>query len=112
MRKNKAITLIALVVTIIVLLILASVSLNLILGEHGIITMAKVAKENMELAQKNEEKALNTLYEQLYGNTIGESGDSGNSGSTQGGGSETPNPPKEETGPLVSKENPFVLLPM
>ena len=36
--KNEGITLIALVVTIVVLLILAGVSLNLVLGNNGIIT--------------------------------------------------------------------------
>ena len=36
-RKMKGITLVALVVTVVVLLILAGVSLNLVLGENGII---------------------------------------------------------------------------
>lgn len=41
MLKNKrGITLIALVITIIILLILASVSLNLVLGDNGIIERA------------------------------------------------------------------------
>ncbi len=47
MRKdsnNEGITLIALVVTIVVLLILAGVSLNLVLGNNGIITKAQDAK--------------------------------------------------------------------
>ena len=58
---NSGITLIALVVTIIVLIILAGVSINLVLGENGIITMAKKAKENMEIAQTKEEEMLNTI---------------------------------------------------
>ena len=65
MRKQKGITLIALVVTIIILIILSGVSINLVLGENGIITIAKRAKENMELAQIEEEKELNELYAQL-----------------------------------------------
>ena len=36
-RKQKGITLIALVITIIVLLILAGVSINLVVGEGGIL---------------------------------------------------------------------------
>ena len=36
MRKNKGITLVALVVTIVVLLILAAVSINLVLGQNGV----------------------------------------------------------------------------
>ena len=55
MKNKKGITLVSLVVTIIVLIILAGVSINLTLGENGIITMAKKARENMELAQIDEQ---------------------------------------------------------
>lgn len=48
MKNNKGITLVALVVTIIVLLILASVSINLVLGDNGIITRAKLASNQTE----------------------------------------------------------------
>ena len=65
MKKQKGITLIALVVTVIVLIILAGVSISLVLGENGIVTIAKRAKENIELAQIEEEKELNELYTQL-----------------------------------------------
>lgn len=65
MRKQKGITLVSLVVTIIVLIILAGVSINLLLGEKGIITIAKRAKENTELAKIQEETELNELYTQL-----------------------------------------------
>ena len=65
MRNQKGITLVALVVTIIVLIILAGISINLILGDNGIITIAKKAKENTELAKIEEEKELNELYTQL-----------------------------------------------
>ena len=41
MKGNEGITLVALVVTIVVLLILAGISLNLVLGENGIITRAQ-----------------------------------------------------------------------
>ena len=65
MKNNKGITLVALVVTIIVLIILAGISINLILGDNGIITIAKKAKENTELAKIQEETELNELYEQI-----------------------------------------------
>ena len=39
-KNSKGITLVALVVTIIVLIILAGISINLVLGENGIITKA------------------------------------------------------------------------
>ena len=65
MKNNKGITLVALVVTIIVLIILAGVSINLVLGDNGIITIAKKAKENTELAKTEEETNLNEIYYQL-----------------------------------------------
>ena len=76
MRKQNGITLVSLVVTIIVLIILAGISINILLGENGIITRAQQAQENTILAQEEEAKQLNTLYSQL--NYIGSS--SGNVG--------------------------------
>ena len=65
LKKNQAITLVSLVVTIIILIILAGVSINLTLGKNGIITIAKQAKENTELTKIEEETALNELYGEL-----------------------------------------------
>ena len=45
MKNQKGITLIALVITIIVLLLLAGVSISMLTGENGIITQAQNAKE-------------------------------------------------------------------
>jgi len=64
-RKNTGITLIALVITIIVLLILAGVSLNLIAGENAIIGKAEKAVSETELAQIKEEVDLAIAYEKL-----------------------------------------------
>ena len=78
MKKNNGITLVALVVSIIVLIILAGISINLILGDNGIVTIAKKAKENTEIAKTEEEKALNDIYEQLNaegGNSGGNTSD-------------------------------------
>ena len=47
-KKEKGITLIALVITIIVLLILAGVSISMLTGENGILTQAQTAKEETE----------------------------------------------------------------
>ena len=74
MKNNKGITLVALVITIIVLIILAGISINLILGDNGIITIAKKAKENTELAKIQEETELNELYTQLEFNGTGSGG--------------------------------------
>ena len=53
-RKNRGITLIALVITIIVLLILAGVSIAMLTGENGIITQAQNAKNKTEEASEKE----------------------------------------------------------
>ena len=58
--KNKnAITLIALVVTIVVLLILAGVSISLILDNNGIIQKSKQARKEYGQAKENEQTDLN-----------------------------------------------------
>lgn len=49
-KKNEGITLVALVVTIIVLLILAAVSIDLVLGDNGIITRAKQSAKETDYA--------------------------------------------------------------
>ena len=54
-KKNGGITLIALVVTIVVLLILAGVSISMLGGENGIITQANRAKENTRGGEVKEE---------------------------------------------------------
>ena len=61
LKNNKGITLVALVVTIVVLLILAGVSINLVIGENGIISKAKDAKKDYEQSKLNEEKDLQGL---------------------------------------------------
>ena len=70
-NNKKGITLIALVVTIIVLIILAGVSISLVLGENGIVTIAKRSKENTELAKVEEETRLNELAKQIEEGTSG-----------------------------------------
>lgn len=62
--KNKnAITLIALVITIIVLLILAGVSIAMLTGKDGILSQAVHAKEKFELAKEEEERDLESINE-------------------------------------------------
>ena len=57
-REEKGITLVALVVTIIVLIILAGVTLNIVLDNDGIINKAKQAAEDYENAQREEQEIL------------------------------------------------------
>ncbi len=59
--KGKGITLIALVITIVILIILATVTINAVLGENGLISKAQQAKEIQEQAIRNEEEGMNTL---------------------------------------------------
>lgn len=54
-NKEKGITLIALVVTIVVLLILAGVSISMLTGENGIITQAQDAKLATERSSLREQ---------------------------------------------------------
>ena len=60
-KQERGITLIALVVTIVVLLILAGVSISLVLNNNGVISKAKDAKNQYAEAQTNDEKQLNEV---------------------------------------------------
>ena len=72
-KGKNGITLIALVITIIILLILAGVSIAMLTGNNGILTQAKLAKENTQAAKEDEENKLannnNYINEQL-GNAV------------------------------------------
>ena len=72
-NDKNGITLIALVITIVILLILAGVSIAMLTGNNGILTQAKNAKENTQVAKKDEENKLasnnNYINEQL-GNAV------------------------------------------
>ncbi len=61
LKNNKGITLIALVITIIVLLILAGVSIAMLTGENGILTQAQNSKEATENAAEEEKIRLATM---------------------------------------------------
>ena len=64
-EQNEGITLIALVVTIIVLLILAGVSIAMLTGDNGIIKMAQEAKQRTEEAQKQEKEELEKILDMI-----------------------------------------------
>ncbi|MBR3002642.1 MAG: hypothetical protein IKF38_03645, partial [Clostridia bacterium] len=55
LRQNKAITLIALVISIIVILILAGVTIASLTGDNGLLARAVSAKEETEKAEGKEE---------------------------------------------------------
>ena len=57
-KKEKGITLVALVVTIVILLILAGISLSLVLGQQGLITKANQGRTNWANASAEEREIL------------------------------------------------------
>ena len=60
-KQERGVTLIALVVTIVVLLILAGVSINAIFSDNGIIKRAQEAQNKMNEAQQKELNSINEL---------------------------------------------------
>ena len=60
-KNSKGITLIALVITIVVLIILAGVAINLTLSSNGIFNKAKEARENYMIAANEEQEAITNL---------------------------------------------------
>ena len=70
-NKQKGITLIALVITVVILIILATVTLNVVLGEGGLIQRAQQAKELTEQAALTEQQSLNSLMSE-YANIMAE----------------------------------------
>ena len=58
MKENKGITLVALIITIIILLILAGVTLSLVIGENGLIAKSKQSAEKYKDKAKQEEGQL------------------------------------------------------
>ena len=82
LKNKKGITLVALVVTIVVLLILAGVSINLVLGNNGIIAKAKEAEKKSAEASQNDLKGMNGLVSEMEGALAG----NGSTGSGSGNG--------------------------
>jgi len=71
LRKNKGITLIALIITIIVLLILAGVSIATLAGDNGVLTQTSKAKKKNEIATIREEVELSMQGYSIKHNTEG-----------------------------------------
>ena len=62
---KKGITLVALVVTIVILLILAGISINVVLGNNGIIAKAKDAETKSAEASQNDLKGMSDLEDEM-----------------------------------------------
>lgn len=70
-NNSEGITLIALVITIIILLIIAGISIMALGGENGLFSRAKQARQNTLDAQNEENKQL-SLYEEIINSELGE----------------------------------------
>ena len=70
-KEKRGITLIALVVTIIVLLILAGISISMLTGQNGILNRASEAKE--EYSNSTEKEQLQLSYNSAITRKLGES---------------------------------------
>lgn len=64
-KNNKGITLVTLVITVIIMLILAGVTLNMVMGDNGIIEKAKIAKQKIYEAQEEENIKLANLENRI-----------------------------------------------
>ena len=69
--KEKGITLIALVVTIIILLILAGVTLNMALSGDGLFSKARNAAEKYKKAQEDETKLISEIGKEMNSEYVG-----------------------------------------
>ena len=98
-EEQSGITLIALVVTIVVLLILAGVSINALFGDSGIINKAKDAQNKMDQATQNDLDAINELNNWIDGKTNGTTG-----GNTTGG---DDNPPTSDLPSIANETIPY-----
>lgn len=65
MKNNKGITLLTLVVTIVVLIILAGITINATLGDNGIINKAQESKNKLEDAVNSDQEKLNSLLDEF-----------------------------------------------
>ena len=64
-KKEGAITLMALVVTVIIIVILASVTIDLLIGKDGLLNRFKEGRDNYALAANEERVILLNIEEQL-----------------------------------------------
>ncbi len=65
LKEQKGITLVALIITIIVLLILAGITISLIIGNNGILNRAKEGGQLYQNAADDERNQLNTAYNEM-----------------------------------------------
>ena len=107
-KEKRGITLIALVVTIVVLLILAGITINMLFSNGGIFKTAQDAANAWNEATVNEQESLNNIADQI-GNLV--------NGQVGGGtdGDEKPTVPEDwdlnKVTPVLSEDNVYVPVP-
>lgn len=72
MKQQKGITLIALVITIVVLIILAGVAISMTLSDNGIFNRAREARDKYTNAARDEEKLVNDVDKYIANETANE----------------------------------------
>ena len=93
LKKEKGVTLIALVVTIVILIILAAVSMTMVLGNNGIFEQAKKGANAMASAEANTQEGFNSMSAEIDKIIGGDEG-SGN-----------PEPPEEQPKTVEEAKN-------
>ena len=93
-NEERGITLVALVVTIVVLLILAGITIATLFGDNGIIKKAQKAKEETETSSNSELDGLDEIEETMKNAINGI--DKGDTEGGENGGEDLPNEPEEE----------------
>ena len=92
-KNNKAITLVALVVTIIVLIILAAISINLLLGNEGLLKKTSDGRNNY-LVSANEESAELADGEEIIDSSINDEDSNKGKSGYEGGSYDDPYVPE------------------
>ena len=100
-RRNSGITLIALVVTIVVLIILATVSINTVLGDNGIISRAQKARDSYSNSQKSEDEQMAVLANEMAQYNEGNSSEDGKVTLPDGWNGDKVNPVKSDDNVVV-----------
>ena len=65
LKKEKGITLLALILTVVIMIILAAVTINVALGEGGLVDQAKWAAEQTANSTKSEQEQLDDVADQI-----------------------------------------------
>ena len=100
-NRQKGITLIALVVTIVVLIILATVSVNAVLGNNGIINRAQKARDSYSNSQKSEDEQMAVLANEMAQYNEGNSSEDGKVTLPDGWNGDKVNPVKSDDNVVV-----------